>query len=212
MTTVEASVWPITRPETESGLNYLPAAYRAAMESGRAVTATVMVSDLVGSTPQRFRLGEELADRLSRAHACIIERVVEVWSGWLVKGTGDGALATFDAASDAIGAAVALQEEFQLYSVSADAVGPLRARIGIAAGDVTWTQIGGMLDCSGLAPVEATRLQAIASASEIVCSDTVQRLACGRGNAVFEPLPPVELDGFPRPVAVHRVQPFYPGA
>jgi class 3 adenylate cyclase len=205
--TVEASIWSVsTGRGTELSRRRLFDVYRAAVMSGRPVTAVVLVSDLVESTAQRICLGEELADQLSRAHECIIERTIQAWHGWLVKGTGDGVLATFDSASNAISAATTLQEELRLYSASADAVGPLRARIGIAAGDLTWTQIGGMLDCSGLAAVEATRLQAIAGSAEIVCSETVQRLACGRGNVIYEPLEPSYLDGFPSPVTARRIR------
>lgn len=211
MTTVEASTRPVLNgPGTDHRSNRLSDAYWAAVTSGRPVTAIVLVSDLVESTAQRITLGEELADQLSRAHESIIERTIQAWHGWLVKSTGDGVLATFDSASNAISAATSLQEEFHLYSTSAEAVSSLRARIGIAAGDLTWTQIGGMLDCSGLAAVEATRLQEIADSTEIVCSETVSRLACGRGNVVYEPLAPTYLDGFPSPITAHRVGPFYP--
>ncbi len=214
MTIVDPSIRvPPTVALTEAdGNRSVPAAYLAAVESGRPVTAVVLVSDLVASTPQRFCLGEELADQLSRVHESIIVRTIGEWNGVLVKGTGDGCLATFDAASNALGAAGTMQERFRCYSQSTDAIGPLRARIGLAAGDVTWTRIGGLLDCSGLAAVEATRLQEIAGAAQIVCSETVQRLACGRGNVVFEPLAPIELAGFPHPVTARRVRPFYPAS
>jgi len=146
----------------------------------------VLVTDLVASTAQRWRLGEELADELSRSHQRLVVDPVRAWNGRLVKGTGDGVLAVFDAASKAIAAAVALREAF-------------------AAGDVTWYELAGHLDCSGLPVVEASRLQAEADPDEIICSELVRLPTCGRGAFVYELLPPLALAGFPEPVAVNRV-------
>lgn len=168
-------------------------------------TATIVVSDLVDSTRQRVDLGEELADRLGHLHDELVERAVNHRNGMLVKGTGDGALAAFGSASEGLAAAVELRELFRSYSESSEAIAPLTARFGIAAGDVTWSQVGGRPDCFGLAVIEAARLEGQAGADEILCSDLVQMLACGRGSHVYESLGPIQLDGFPTPKLVSRV-------
>ena len=69
-----------------------------------------MVTDMVGSTELRMAVGEDTADRLRREHDAILVDVVERTNGSLVKGTGDGIIATFVGAADAVSAAVAMQQ------------------------------------------------------------------------------------------------------
>jgi class 3 adenylate cyclase len=73
-------------------------------------TATVVVTDLVGSTRLRARLGEERADALRRVHDRLLTARVEVHGGRVLKSTGDGVLATFRAASSGLAAAVEIQQ------------------------------------------------------------------------------------------------------
>jgi hypothetical protein len=72
-------------------------------------TATVLFTDLVGSTELRARLGEGAADDLLRVHDRLLGEAVEAHAGRVVKGLGDGIMATFAAASDAVAAAAAIQ-------------------------------------------------------------------------------------------------------
>jgi hypothetical protein len=62
-------------------------------------TATVLFTDLVGSTELRGRLGEEAADELRRRHDHLLGLAVEANNGRVVKGLGDGIMATFTGAS-----------------------------------------------------------------------------------------------------------------
>lgn len=65
-------------------------------------TATILVTDLVASTQLRARLGEEQADRLRRLHDRLLRTSVETHGGVVVKGLGDGVLASFPEANGAI--------------------------------------------------------------------------------------------------------------
>ena len=67
----------------------------------RASTATVVFTDLVGSTALRARLGEERADALQGIHDRILTARVEANGGEVLKRMGDGMVAVFPAASDA---------------------------------------------------------------------------------------------------------------
>src|SRR5262245_41349596 len=100
----------------------------------------VMFTDLVESTALRTRLGEEAADRWAIEAERYARDLVRAHRGWVVKGTGDGVLATFDSAADAMAAAVALQQH-----------APHPTRIGISIGDVTWREA----DCFGQPVIEA---------------------------------------------------------
>ena len=78
--------------------------------SSRVETLTVLFTDLVGSTEHRSRLGEEGADRLRYAHDALVAGAIEGGGGTIIKSTGDGVMATFLGAADAVGAAVAVQQ------------------------------------------------------------------------------------------------------
>src|SRR5579864_1195304 len=99
-------------------------------------TATVLVTDLVGSTELRVRLGEEGADELRRRHDALLTASVEDLGGTVVKGLGDGILALFESASDAVGAAVVIQQGAYAHNREAPDR-PLDIRVGLSAGDVT---------------------------------------------------------------------------
>jgi len=71
--------------------------------------AVVLFTDLVGSTELRARVGEEAAEGLRRMHDRLLAQAVEANSGRVVKGLGDGIMATFAGVSDAVAAAVAIQ-------------------------------------------------------------------------------------------------------
>src|SRR5262245_7775635 len=73
-------------------------------------TATILVTDLVGSTELRVALGEERAEALRRTHDRLLADAVEAHDGRVVKGLGDGVLALFAGAAEAVAAAVAIQQ------------------------------------------------------------------------------------------------------
>lgn len=168
-------------------------------ESGRA-TATVIFTDLVGSTALRSRLGEQAADELRRRHDHLLTGAVEAHHGQVVKGLGDGVMATFPAASDAVAATVAIQQAIDRHNRSADAPVPLTVRIGMSAGDVTFEEG----DCFGTPVIEAARLCAAASGGQILASEMVRWLVRGGGHR-FSPLGALDLKGLPEPVPACEV-------
>ena len=66
--------------------------------SSRVETLTVLFTDLVGSTEHRSRLGEEgERTRLRYAHDALVASAIEGGGGTIIKSTGDGVMATFQA-------------------------------------------------------------------------------------------------------------------
>ncbi len=139
---------------------------------GRGV-AVVLFTDLVGSTELRGRLGEEATEELRRKHDRLLTEAVEVNSGRVVKGLGDGIMATFAGASDAVAAAVAIQQAVDRLNRSGKAAVPLAVRVGLSAGDVTFEDD----DVHGTPVIEAARLCAAAAGGEILASEVVRLLA-----------------------------------
>jgi class 3 adenylate cyclase len=91
-------------------------------------TATVLFTDLVGSTELRGRLGEELADELRRKHDQLLAQAVETNGGRVVKGLGEGIMSTFARAADAVAAAVAIQQAVERLTRSGKAAEPIAVR------------------------------------------------------------------------------------
>ena len=163
-------------------------------------TATILFTDLVGSTAQRAHLGEETAETLRRAHDRLLTDAVAAHHGTVAKSVGDGIMATFPGAAEAVGAAVAIQQAVEAHN-RRTAPAPLAVRIGISLGDVTWEGV----DCFGTPVIEAARLCAVAEGGQILAADLVRLTARGRGGHTFTPIGPVALKGLPEAVVACAV-------
>jgi class 3 adenylate cyclase len=161
-------------------------------------TAIVLFTDLVGSTELRSRLGEDAAEALRQQHDALVSGAIEANRGTVVKNLGDGIMATFAGAADAVGAAVAIQQAIERHNrSSASALG---VRIGISAGDVVFEED----DCFGTPVIEAARLCAAAAGGQILASEIVRWMARS-GGSTFTPVGNLELKGLPEPVPTVEV-------
>ncbi len=164
-------------------------------------TATIVFTDVVGSTQVRSHLGEIEADRLFREHERTLTEVVAAHQGRVVKAAGDGIMATFDAASDAVAAAVSMQRRVSQPALHHGGGADLQLRIGIAAGDVSWEDG----DCFGLPVVIAARLEADADAGQILVSHVVRWLAGDRAGTSYVDLGPRAVRGLDHDLDVYEV-------
>ena len=139
---------------------------RRAAEPTR-VLATVLFTDIVGSTERAAELGDRGWSDLLDTHDELARRLVEEFGGQLVKTTGDGILATFDGPGRAIRCAAALREELA-------GIG-LRIRAGLHTGEVELRDG----DVGGIAVHIAARVMATAGPDEILTSRTVRDLVVG---------------------------------
>lgn len=160
-------------------------------------TQTVVFTDLVGSTALRGLVGDDEADALLGRHVELVRGLVEGTHGRVVKSLGDGVMACFASAADAVDAGVALQQALHREAAAGQR---LQLRIGIAAGDVR--EEGG--DLFGTPVVEAARLCAAAAAGEVLVAELARLLARSRSRMTFEPLGDLELRGLPEPVPACR--------
>ena len=169
-------------------------------DDARVGTATVLFTDLVGSTELRSRIGEDAAETLRGRHDGLVVGAIEANGGRVVKSLGDGVMATFEASADAVAAGVAVQQAIHRHN-GRGGDERLAVRVGISVGDVTFE--GG--DCFGLPVVEAQRLEAAAEPGTVVCADVVALLARGRGGHEFRSLGALELKGLAQPVPASEV-------
>ncbi len=161
-------------------------------ENGTA-TATIVCTDVVGSSQVRARVGTPASDRLLPDQQRDLAEIATTHGGRVVKAASDGIMAAFDAASDAVMAAVAMQRHMDPTDV---AIG-----VGAASGDVSWD--GGA--CFGFPVVIATRLQDAASDGQILVSQVVRSLAGDRAGDRYTHLGSRALNGVAEPVDVFDV-------
>lgn len=146
--------------------------------------ATVLFSDIVGSTELAARVGDREWRALLDIHDLATTRAIERYGGRAVKSTGDGFLATFDRPGRAIEAATAVVEEVRR--------GGVEVRVGLHTGEIELR--GG--DVGGLAVHIGARIAALAGTGEVLVSRTVKDLVAG-GRTSFTDRGTVELRGVP---------------
>jgi class 3 adenylate cyclase len=141
---------------------------RSARHANR-VLATVLFTDIVGSTDQAVRLGDEAWTELLRQHHVIISRELDRHRGRRVNPTGDGVFATFDGPARAIRCAQAIVDAVRLLG--------MQVRAGLHTGEV---ELHGD-DVGGLAVHIGQRVSALAAPGEVIVSRTVTDLVAGSG-------------------------------
>jgi class 3 adenylate cyclase len=136
------------------------------------VLATVLFTDIVGSTERAARVGDRRWRELLEVHDELAGRLVGQFHGRLVKTTGDGILGTFDGPGRAIRCAAALRDE--LGSIG------LAIRAGLHTGEIELRDG----DVGGIAVHIAARVMAAAGPGQILTSRTVRDLVAGSDIAM----------------------------
>ncbi len=133
------------------------------------VVATLVVTDIVGSTQVAGRVGDAAWKQLLARHADRVRVELDRFRGIEVATTGDGFLAMFDGAARAVRCAGAIR-------VAADADG-LEVRAGVHSGEME--RDGANL--RGVAVHAATRIAALAQPGEVLVSEAAAALLEGSG-------------------------------
>jgi pimeloyl-ACP methyl ester carboxylesterase/class 3 adenylate cyclase len=147
---------------------------RPAVDQTERWLATVLFTDIVGSTELAAKIGDQAwRDLLQKFHA-IGHRQLEAQRGREIDTAGDGLFATFDGPARAIRCAAAISSE-------ARAIG-IEVRAGLHTGEV---ETAGA-KVSGLAVHIGARIMSLAAAGEVLVSSTVKDLVAGSGIAFDE--------------------------
>jgi class 3 adenylate cyclase len=139
------------------------------------------------------RLGDARAMDVLRQHDTIVREAILSWNGTEVKHTGDGIMASFVSAVDAVSGAITMQRGF--------AEAGLRVRIGLSAGEPV-TEQG---DLFGATVQLARRCCDAGEPGSIVVAPVVRDLCIGKGFE-FVSRGDVELKGFEEPVRLYEVR------
>ena len=136
--------------------------------SGPDGTVTVMFSDIEGSTPLNQELGDDAFVSLLDEHHRMVRAQVERRGGHVVKSQGDGFMAVFGDADDAVRAALAIRAKAPSAGRHARRT-PLRVRIGLNCGPVV-SRHG---DYFGTNVAKAARIAALAEGDQILVAQEV---------------------------------------
>lgn len=139
---------------------------RALVDADR-VLATILFTDIVGSTERAAELGDHRWRDVLDAHDRLAERQLARYRGLLVKATGDGLFAAFDGPARAIRCALALRDGLRGMGIE--------IRSGLHCGEIERRGP----DVSGLAVHIAARVQAVARPGEVLVTRTVKDLVAG---------------------------------
>ena len=158
------------------------------------VLATVLFTDIVGSTEQAVRLGDREWRELVERHDSVVRVELERWRGRELDAAGDGFLAEFDGPARAIRCAGEIVA--RVHELGLD------VRAGVHTGEVERT--GSTL--RGIAVHIGARVAAKAAPGEILVSQTVKDLVAGSGLA-FKDRGEHELKGVPDSWRLYAVVP-----
>ena len=147
------------------------------------VLATIMFTDIVGSTQVAHKVGDQAWKSLLDRHDHICEDSIHCFRGRLINKTGDGVLATFDGPGRGIACAKEIIDRVRELG--------LEIRSGLHTGEC---EIRGE-DVAGVAVHLAARVSALAAPGELLVSRTVRDLVAGSGIK-FEDRGTHELRGF----------------
>src|SRR5256714_2795963 len=148
------------------------------------VLATVLFTDIVGSSEQASRLGDRRWKALVEQHHSAVRTLLTRYRGHEIDSAGDGFFASFDGPARAVRCAQAI--------IAGVAPLGLQIRAGIHTGEVQ--TIGDKI--GALAGNIGARVGSAAQASEVLVSQTVKDLTAGSG-LVFEDAGEHELKGIP---------------
>jgi class 3 adenylate cyclase len=172
------------------------------MTGGGAGTVSILVTDIVASTAMAERLGDQRWLGVLQTHDALVREQINRHGGTEVKHVGDGFVATFPSAREAVRAALHIEQAIAGYS-TAHPDSPLTLRVAVHAGEVE--RVGD--DVFGLNVSTAAHLAAVAAPGEVLVSGVVCQLAGSTSDLRFGELRSVTLSGRSEPFVVHTARP-----
>ena len=160
--------------------------------------ASVMFTDIAGSTKLAAALGDRAWSAIVAAHLKQVRQIITEHGGQFVKSLGDGTMSSFASARQALLAACAIQQATARQTTDP----PLDLRIGLNTGDVVQSED----DFFGSVVNLAARITASADPATIIVSDVTRAMAGTASGFTFSPLPPRSFAGFEGAHNIHRLE------
>lgn len=134
---------------------------------------TLLFTDLKGSTAMYERIGDFNAYALVREHFTLLREIIAARRGAIVKTMGDAIMASFNDPASALEAAAVMRKQILKAGDNEELI----LKIGIHAGPCIAVETNEQLDYFGQTVNIAARVQALAEAGEIVCTEAVYHAA-----------------------------------
>lgn len=153
-------------------------------------TATIMFTDIVGSTAITERLGDKRSRKVFKVHDEMVRRHTQANGGVEVKNMGDGFMLTFNSARKSVACAVGIQKELRQHNRD-NPDGALLIRMGMSVGE----PIREEQDMFGKSVILAARISGKADGRQILVCNIVHALMASTGEFTFNEVGDFELKG-----------------
>jgi class 3 adenylate cyclase len=154
---------------------------------------TMLMSDIVDSTPLAARLGDAAWKEKLADHNRVVRAAISRFHGRELDTTGDGFFVAFDGVAAALRCAAAIRDSVRDLEI--------QVRIGVHTGEIETTENG----VRGIAIHALARIMSSAQPSEVLVSPVVRALSEGSG-ARFEPRGPHRLKGIAEPMELYALE------
>lgn len=170
------------------------------LKSKSSQMSAIMFADVHGYSRLMAINEDATADRVMRA-INLIRSLIGDYGGTVKNVAGDGVLALFDDATDAVMFAIEIQHEFQKDAVWNSQSDPIAFRIGINFGGVREDQSG----VQGHSVNIAARIQDLAPPGGICISQIIRESVSEMGGIGFEPMGSPVLKNIGEPIEIFRI-------
>ncbi len=176
-------------------------AFRRTLPAMERRLAAILAADMVGFSNQMQADEVGTLERLKRIDTELIAPEIAARNGRIFKRTGDGFLAEFASAIDALDCAVAVQRAISVRNLPLDPDDRIQFRIGINIGDVIFEDN----DVFGDGVNIAARLEPLASPGGVVVSEALRTQIVNKTDVPLESLGRQNLKHIAEPIEVYRV-------
>jgi class 3 adenylate cyclase len=173
-------------------------------------SATILFTDITGSTAMYEALGDARAYRLVRDHFDLVFNAIERGGGLPIKTIGDAVMGVFTSESEAVTAAFAMTAALDRSNAERDDGTDLHLKVGLHRGPVIVVTLNNRLDYFGRTVNIAARVQSLSKSRELSLTHDVLRAPGvvptlkGHVSRVFRSR--VRLKGIEEPVSMYRTQ------
>jgi class 3 adenylate cyclase len=172
----------------------------AAPTASATRTVTIMLTDMQDYTSRAENSSRDDALSLIRRHRDIVQPIVQRRAGRIIKSTGDGLIAAFDSATDALLAGIDVQTAIALNnSQSFTEQNKFQLRIAVSTGEVAFVED----DVFGQPVNLASRVQQLAQPGDVYFTDATFH-AMNRKEINAESIGPVEIKGVTGTINLYR--------
>jgi TolB-like protein/class 3 adenylate cyclase/Flp pilus assembly protein TadD len=165
--------------------------------------AAILVSDVVGYSRLAGADEDRILARLRTLRSDLIDPIIAVYNGRIVKRTGDGSIVEFRSVVDAVRCAIEVQNGMRERNAGVPDDQKIQFRLGIHLGDVVEENDG---DLMGDGVNIAARLQSIAQPGAICLSEDAYRQVRDRLKEEFLDLGERRLKNIARPVRAYELK------